>query len=93
MPAEPRIVGFAAVHDVPVPYMQRTREYYLALGFGAPYELAHYAQVPFQPLRKPLSNCPPGDRHDGRSVQAIRQAIRVQGRPTMRPRSSMPSIR
>jgi hypothetical protein len=57
MPAAPPIVGFAAVHDVPVPYMQRTREYYLALGFGAPYEWAHYAQVPFQPLRKPLSNC------------------------------------
>ncbi len=57
MPAEPRIVGFAAVHDAPVPYIQRTREYYLALGFGAPYEWAHYAQVPFQPLRKPLSEC------------------------------------
>ena len=25
----------AAEHDVPVPYMQRTRDYYLALGFAA----------------------------------------------------------
>ena len=25
---------FAAEHDVPVPYMQRTRDYYLALGFS-----------------------------------------------------------
>ena len=35
MPAEPRMFGFAADHDVPVPYMQRTRDYYLALGLRA----------------------------------------------------------
>ena len=28
-------VGFAPPDDVPIPYMQRTRDYYLALGFGA----------------------------------------------------------
>ncbi len=55
MRSEHRTTGFAAVHDAPVPYLQRTRDYYLALGLGAPYEWAHYAQVPFQPLRKPLS--------------------------------------
>jgi hypothetical protein len=49
--------GFAVAHDVPVPYMQRTRDYYRALGYGAPYEWAHYAQVPFQPLTKPLAAC------------------------------------
>jgi D-proline reductase (dithiol) PrdB len=47
----------AAPHDVPVPYMQRTRTYYQALGYGAPYEWAHFIDVPFQPLRKPLSQC------------------------------------
>ncbi len=47
--------GFAAAHDAPIPYIQRIRDYYLALGYGAPYEWAHYAQVPFQPLRKPLA--------------------------------------
>jgi D-proline reductase (dithiol) PrdB len=47
--------GFAAVHDVPIPYLQRTREYYQALGYGAPYEWAHYASVPFHPLPLPLS--------------------------------------
>ena len=46
--------GFAAEHDVPIPYMQRTRDYYLALGFGA-YRWAHYAEVPFAPLATPLS--------------------------------------
>jgi len=46
--------GFAAEHDVPIPYLARIREYYQALGYGAPYEWAHYSDVPFQPLRKPL---------------------------------------
>ena len=47
--------GFAPVHDAPIPYMQRIRDYYVALGYGAPYEWAHYASVPFQPLKKPLA--------------------------------------
>ena len=44
----------AADHDVPVPYMQRTRDYYVALGFGA-YRWAHFTEVPFTPLSKPLA--------------------------------------
>jgi len=47
--------GFAAAHDAPIPYLKRTREYYAALGYGAPYEWAHYSEVPFRPLQKPLS--------------------------------------
>jgi glycine/betaine/sarcosine/D-proline reductase family selenoprotein B len=47
--------GFAPAHDGPIPYMARSRDYYQALGYGAPYEWAHYARVPFQPLAKPLS--------------------------------------
>src|SRR4029453_6285837 len=39
---------FAAEHDVPIPYMQRTRDYYQALGFS-PYRWAHYIAAPFQP--------------------------------------------
>ena len=49
--------GFAATHDVPIPYLRRVREYYQALGYGAPYEWAHYAEVPFHPLNTPLSKC------------------------------------
>ena len=45
----------AADHDVPIPYMQKTREYYLALGYGNPYRWAHYADVPFTPLTTPLA--------------------------------------
>src|SRR5262245_34824863 len=47
-------IQFAAEHDVPVPYMQRTRDYYQALGFGA-YRWAHFADAPFAPLRTPLA--------------------------------------
>ena len=50
-------LGFAAAHDMPIPYLQRTRTYYQALGYGAPYEWAHYAEVPFRRLEKPLSRC------------------------------------
>jgi len=44
---------FAAEHDTPIPYMQRTRDYYLALGYS-PYRWAHFAEVPFTPLPTPL---------------------------------------
>jgi D-proline reductase (dithiol) PrdB len=47
--------GFAATHDVPIPYLPRIREYYRALGYGVPYEWAHYAEVPFHALNTPLS--------------------------------------
>jgi hypothetical protein len=46
---------FAAPHDAPIPYLQRIREYYAGLGYGAPYEWAHYAHVPFHRLGKPLA--------------------------------------
>jgi glycine/betaine/sarcosine/D-proline reductase family selenoprotein B len=41
--------------DVPVPYMQRTRDYYLAIGYDTPYRWAHNIDAPFQPLMKPLA--------------------------------------
>jgi hypothetical protein len=44
----------AADHDAPVPYMQRTRDYYLALGYANPYRWAHFDDVPFSPLAVPL---------------------------------------
>ncbi len=41
--------------DMPIPYMQRTRDYYLALGYNNPYRWAHFDDVPFAPLTKPLA--------------------------------------
>jgi hypothetical protein len=43
--------------DEPIRYMQRTRDWYLALGYGNPYRWAHFTDVPFQPLAKPLADC------------------------------------
>jgi len=41
--------------DRPIAYMERTRAYYLALGYGNPYVWAHHEDAPFQPLKKPLA--------------------------------------
>jgi D-proline reductase (dithiol) PrdB len=48
---------FAADYDAPIAYLQRTRDYYQGLGYGAPYRWAHYIEVPFQHLEKPLAEC------------------------------------
>ena len=36
-------------------YIDKTREYYLGQGYEKPYEWAHFDEVPFAPLIKPLS--------------------------------------
>ena len=47
--------GFAEPHDKPIPYIHRISTYYQTLGYGKPYRWAHYNDVPFTPLKKPLS--------------------------------------
>ena len=47
----------APTPDAPLPYLQRIHDYYLALGYGAPYVWAAFAELPFQRLRKPLAEC------------------------------------
>ena len=78
---------------MPIPYLQRIATYYQALGYGAPYEWAHYAEVPFQPLPKPLSALPDRADHDRGAVSCGAQATRGPGRPTTPGRSSMRSTR
>lgn len=46
---------FAPEIDQPVRYIERTRSYYLGLGYEKPYVWAHYLDVPFTPLKKPLN--------------------------------------
>lgn len=46
---------FAPEQDQPVRYIERTRSYYLGLGYENPYVWAHYVEVPFTPLKKPLA--------------------------------------
>lgn len=43
--------------DAPIPYLQRISTYYQALGYGAPYQWAHYGDVPFHQLDKPVAEC------------------------------------
>jgi len=47
--------GFAPDCDAPIPYMQRTREYYQAIGYTTAYRWAHYVEAPFRPLAKPIA--------------------------------------
>src|SRR6186997_3663268 len=47
-------IEFAPADDVAIRYMERTREYYQALGFS-PYRWAHFTDAPFTPLARPLS--------------------------------------
>ena len=38
-----------------ISYIDRTREYYAALGYPNPYVWSHYEAVPFAPLNQPLA--------------------------------------
>ena len=74
-----------------VPYMQRLRDYYLALGYGNPYQWASYSEVPFATLTKPLSESklalsplPPPIKKE--------LEIKDQKHHTTRPRNSTRSI-
>jgi D-proline reductase (dithiol) PrdB len=49
-------MAFASEADQPVRYMERTRAWYLALGFDNPYRWAHYLDVPFTALEGSLAN-------------------------------------
>ena len=51
------LLGFAPDYDSPVPYMQRTRDYYIAIGYTTPYRWAHHLSAPFARLTKPLNEC------------------------------------
>jgi len=55
MAATIELPGFASDDDVPIAYMERTRAYYRAIGYDAPYRWSHYSGAPFQPLQKPLA--------------------------------------
>jgi D-proline reductase (dithiol) PrdB len=40
-----------------VHYIDKTREYYRAEGYDTPYRWAHFDDIPFTPLAKPLAAC------------------------------------
>ncbi len=39
----------------PVKYIDRTRDYYLSQGYAKPYQWAHFEEIPFARLTKPLA--------------------------------------
>ncbi len=53
LPSDP--LAFAPEFDQPIRYLERTRDWYLALGYGNPYEWAHFVDVPFTRLAMPLA--------------------------------------
>lgn len=40
-----------------VRYIDKTRDYYRGQGYDAPYRWAHFEDIPFTPLARPLSGC------------------------------------
>jgi hypothetical protein len=70
---------FDPSHRTFVSYIDKSREYYLARGYGNPYRWAHHEDAPFAPLAKPLGNSRaglittaalPGDHRSLRHVYA-----------------------
>ena len=87
------LLNFAPDYDAPIPYMQRTREYYAAIGYTTPYRWAHYVEAPFTAaaqadgrVRRLRSSPPP------RRISQTR-AIRGRARRIMAARSSTRCIR
>ena len=92
----------AAMGDIPfVPYLERTRTYYSTLGYP-PYQWAAFDEVPFTPLKKPLtasrlaliSTAAPyrpelGDQGPGAPYNANAKFFRVYTTPL----SPMPDLR
>jgi len=44
-------------HRTFVSYIDKSREYYAAQGYEKPYAWAHFKEVPFTPLPRPLGEC------------------------------------
>ncbi|MGI9317957.1 MAG: glycine/sarcosine/betaine reductase selenoprotein B family protein [bacterium] len=82
--------------DTPLPYLDRIRSYYLALGYKQPYQWAQFEEVPFYVTSKPLSklciglittaaqfcsDC--GDQGPGAPYNAAAKFYRVYTAPTI----------
>ena len=74
-----------------VRYIDKTREYYLSEGYDTPYRWAHFDDVPFAPLARPLARCRVGVVTTSEMVIRGREAelAHVENDPT-RPTYSLP---
>jgi D-proline reductase (dithiol) PrdB len=78
--SDPR--GVDPTHRTFVSYIDKSREYYLARGYGNPYRWACFDEVPFSPLKRPLSQS---------VVTLVTTAHEGVGAPTFRSTYSLPS--
>ena len=58
----------ALAGDMPIAYLERVREYYQALGYGAPYEWAHCRRRAVHAPGQAARGVPGRDRHHGRAA-------------------------
>ena len=70
--------GFAADDDAPIRYIDRTRSYYQALGFGEPYRLGALCASTLHTPAQATGASPRDDRHHGGALPI------GQGRPGAR---------
>jgi hypothetical protein len=75
-----------------VRYIDKTREYYQGEGYATPYRWAHFDDVPFTPLAKPLAECTVGLVTTSEMVIRGREAEleAIENDPT-RPTYSLPT--
>jgi len=55
--AKAQAAPLAGAGDAPIAYIERVRDYYLALGYDTPYRWAQSDEIPFHTLDKPLADC------------------------------------
>jgi D-proline reductase (dithiol) PrdB len=80
---------FDSAHRIFVSYIDKSREYYLARGFGNPYRWAHHDDAPFALLRKPLGDCRVGLITTALLSEADRKSKRVYAASTTPPPSGL----
>jgi D-proline reductase (dithiol) PrdB len=76
--------GVDPTHRTFVSYIDKSREYYLARGYGNPYRWACFDEVPFAPLKQPLSQSTVTlitTAHEGVDAPSFRSTYSFPGEP------------
>ncbi len=76
--------GVDPTHRTFVSYIDKSREYYLARGYGNPYRWTCFADVPFTALRRPLSQSVVAlitTAHEGMEAPSFRHVYSVASDP------------
>lgn len=76
---------FDPSHRTFVSYIDKSREYYLARGYGNPYRWAHNQDAPFAPLAKPLGHSRVALISTASLTQQSARLMKVYSAPTAPP--------